>query len=287
MKIVTHSGHFHADELLAVAMLLRKFPDAEVIRSREQAVIDSGDYVVDVGLVYDPDKNRFDHHQTEGAGKRPNGIPYAPTGLVWKKFGVELAGGEEEAQLIDEKLLMSVDSLDNGVDVYKRILDGVDPYTIGDFFESFGKVTNTEEEMEQAFFEALRVAQALVEREIISAKKSVAEWREVRKIYDESVDKRIILLPVHMHWKRTLIPTEAVFVVYPADNKWRVQSVPSRRGLFDKKVTMPSSWRGLSGEGVAKASGVPDAYFCHRDGHLAGAQSKEGAIRLAEIALEA
>lgn len=33
------------------------------IRTRDPAVLDTCDVVVDVGGVYDPAKNRFDHHQ--------------------------------------------------------------------------------------------------------------------------------------------------------------------------------------------------------------------------------
>ena len=87
MKIVTHSGSFHQDELFAVAALLFIFPDAEVIRTRDDAVIKSADIAVDVGGIDDPNKERFDHHQEGGAGKRANGIPYASFGLVWKKYG--------------------------------------------------------------------------------------------------------------------------------------------------------------------------------------------------------
>ena len=38
---------------------------AGIIRSRDPAVIESGDIVVDVGGVYDVTRRRFDHHQRE------------------------------------------------------------------------------------------------------------------------------------------------------------------------------------------------------------------------------
>lgn len=70
LKIITHSGKFHADEVFATAVLeiLLGKDKVEIIRSRDNSVIDSGDYVVDVGGVYDPKTNRFDHHQEERAG---------------------------------------------------------------------------------------------------------------------------------------------------------------------------------------------------------------------------
>jgi len=37
--------------------------NAEIVRTRDQTVLDTCDIVVDVGGVYDPKKERFDHHQ--------------------------------------------------------------------------------------------------------------------------------------------------------------------------------------------------------------------------------
>ena len=75
--IGTHNGSFHCDEALGVALLRRTaaFADAKVLRSRNQEALDKCDVVIDVGGVYDPAANRFDHHQKEfgdvfGHGKR-------------------------------------------------------------------------------------------------------------------------------------------------------------------------------------------------------------------------
>ncbi|XP_069133181.1 MYG1 exonuclease-like [Argopecten irradians] len=65
MKIGTHNGSFHCDEVLA-CFLLRQLPqykDAQIKRTRDPAVLDTCDIVVDVGGVFDPEKNKFDHHQ--------------------------------------------------------------------------------------------------------------------------------------------------------------------------------------------------------------------------------
>ena len=64
-KIGTHNGNFHCDEVLACFMLrqLPEYKDAEIIRTRDPALLDQCDIVVDVGGVYDPNKDRYDHHQ--------------------------------------------------------------------------------------------------------------------------------------------------------------------------------------------------------------------------------
>lgn len=65
MRIGTHSGVFHCDDALACFMLkcLPKFKDAEIIRSRDESKLAECDVVVDVGGIYDPATQRFDHHQ--------------------------------------------------------------------------------------------------------------------------------------------------------------------------------------------------------------------------------
>src|SRR3989338_2593163 len=92
--IVTHNGKCHADDVFAVAalMLLHEQRNLayEIIRSREPSVWESGDYVIDVGGIYDASRNRFDHHQEGRAGARDDGIFYSSFGLVWKSYGETL-----------------------------------------------------------------------------------------------------------------------------------------------------------------------------------------------------
>lgn len=89
--IVTHSGTFHADESLAVFMLkqLPEYKNAKVIRTREAELIKQADIVVDVGAIYDPSTNRFDHHQRgfEETFSKEYKIKLSSAGLVYKHFG--------------------------------------------------------------------------------------------------------------------------------------------------------------------------------------------------------
>src|SRR5262245_18170119 len=99
LKVITHDGSFHADDIFASAALTILFKKRgekfEIVRTRDESVFPTGDYVYDVGSIYDEEKNRFDHHQPGGAGDRGDGIPYSSFGLIWKKHGLELAGSEE------------------------------------------------------------------------------------------------------------------------------------------------------------------------------------------------
>ncbi len=86
--LVTHSGGFHADELLSSVILTRLFPQARIVRSRASEWITPGaDRIIyDVGGAYDAEAGIFDHHQ-RGAPLREDGQPYSSFGLIWKHYG--------------------------------------------------------------------------------------------------------------------------------------------------------------------------------------------------------
>src|SRR5262245_29811405 len=131
VKLVTHNGSFHADDVFAAAtlelMLEKNGETYEITRTRDEEIIKSGDYVFDVGSEYDEAKNRFDHHQPGGAGKHANGAEYSSFGLVWKKFSESLCKSAEEAKIIEAKLVSPVDASDNGMDLVQSIHE-VKPY---------------------------------------------------------------------------------------------------------------------------------------------------------------
>lgn len=69
LTIVTHSGQAHADDLMAIALILikeRSTPrTANIIRVPNCNAADypDADFIVDIGKQYDPAKRWFDHHQ--------------------------------------------------------------------------------------------------------------------------------------------------------------------------------------------------------------------------------
>lgn len=287
VKIVTHDGHFHIDDVFAVAALMLLYPDAEIIRTRDEEKIAEADMVVDVGAKYSPEEKFFDHHQPEGAGKRENGIPYAAFGLVWKEYGETLSGSKEVAELIDNILVASIDATDNGFKLSVPMIEGVKEYGIEDYLDLYIYGVETEDEMNKRFKTALNFAQDVLKKEIETNNKKVHEWREVKKIYENSEDKKIIFLPKHLSWKQILIPTEAIYVVADRlDGKWQAMAVPKHPKSYELKKPFPSSWAGKTGENLAEISGVKDATFCHRNLFLAVAKTKEGAVQLAQKALE-
>src|SRR3989338_8586955 len=113
----------------------------------------------------------------------------------------------------------------------------------------------------------------------------------VVSIYKNTQDKRIIVLDKKYPFEYTLhnFP-EPLFVVYPRENDeggdtWGVKSVREDPKTFKNRKNFPKSWAGLRDEDLEKASGVLDAVFCHSGLFMAVAKSKEGAIKLAKLAI--
>ncbi|MBI2046263.1 MAG: MYG1 family protein [Parcubacteria group bacterium] len=296
VSIVTHDGHFHADDVFAVALLTllheQKNISYTIARSRNPDLWRKGDFVVDVGDVYDAQKNRFDHHQEGGAGKHENGVPYSSLGLVWKKFGAEFSGSQEVSDLIEKKLVEYIDAMDNGMANVQPKFEGVATYGVGEVIESFSVGWDEARGFDEAFMEALEVAKKILLREVIRAKSSARAAGKVKEAYEGASDKRLIVLDRYYPSRSVLEKyPEPLYVVYPASSSsngdWHVRAVEKNGAIFNNRKNLPKEWAGKRDGEFAAISGVPDAKFCHNGLWLAGSRSKEGAIALAKKALEA
>lgn len=302
-KLITHSGSFHSDDIFAAAtlsiLLERKGEKFEIIRTRDEEIIKTGDYVFDVGGIYDEEKNLFDHHQIGGAGRRVpregegqgrQGIEYSSFGLVWKKYGKELAGGERAMELVDKILVAPIDAHDNGFDLVEKKTD-ISPFLIQDLFffmqPTWRELSTTT--YDEVFLTAVQIARDVLLRNITKAQDTLLAEELVLAIYEKTADKRILVLDKNYPYERAIhdLP-EPLFVVYPrmSSGDWGVKAVREEINTFKNRKNLPQMWAGLRDEELQKVSGVPDAVFCHRALFMAVAKSKEGAIKLAQIALE-
>ena len=294
MKIITHSGNFHPDEVLAVASLLILYPDAQVIRTRDEEIIKqkkSEDLAVDVGGIYNPSELRFDHHQEEGAGVRSNGLPFASFGLIWKHFGVQIAGSERSAKTIEEKLVWPIDASDSGIDTYKRFRTDVKPYLLEAAIISYLPTWDEKKRTtDQAFMEAVKMSQPILKREIIKSNSFIAGEDKVLEAYEKAEDKRIIILDDKYSWRDVITRfKEPLFVVMNdgLQTTWAVSAIRNDATSYKNRKPLPAAWAGKKGSELGEVTGVGDAFFCHNNRFLIIANSKEGAIKLAKLAVEA
>lgn len=285
-KIITHNGSFHADEVLAVATIsLALGGRVKIIRTRDTEIIKTGDYVIDVGGIYDSDKNRFDHHQEGGAGQRESGIPYSSFGLVWKKFGKIIAGSQEAADIIDKKIGAYIDAEDNGINTSVPVYD-INIYSFPQIIKTFRPGLKEKRTDDEGFLEAMQFTENILKREIQKARDEFSARSVAEHGYQAAEDKRIVVLEEHLPVSDMIMShPEILFVISPAkDGQWVVKAAQNKN-TFEARRGFPRPWWGKRGEEFTRISGVPDAYYCHHSGNfMCLANSKEGAIRLAQIA---
>jgi uncharacterized UPF0160 family protein len=299
--LVTHDGSFHADDIFACATLFlvleKKNEKGKVCRTRNEEKIKKADYVFDVGGIYDPEKNRFDHHQKGGAGIREKNevpIPYSSFGLVWKKYGEFLCVSKEAALEIEKKIVIPVDAKDNGIDLNKPFFDGIEPYSADKIFLAFSPTfLEKDKNIDKIFKQEVKKIISLLKREIEIAQADFLGKKSIKDSYYKSEDKRIIFL--EQDFPRYLIQNvlpnfpEPIYFIYPSTHSsfWKVEAVRENLNTMKSRKLFPESWRGLMhGDPKLKELTNVDGFdFCHSSGFFLTISTKEGAMKLAELAL--
>ncbi len=292
INIVTHNSGFHTDDIFAVATLLLVLGEdnVKITRSRDMDVIKSADYVVDVGGIHSEDTNRFDHHQEGGAGKRENGIPYASFGLVWKKFGEQLTGSVEVKERIDRVIVQPIDANDNGVQFLESKVPDLRPFDIG-FITHLYYPTWKEDllGMDSIFLKLVAEAKAFLTRVIKVQQDGLEAQKLVLDAYNSSTDKRIVILENSRYpWEEVLHKfPEVLYVIYKNMNTdtWTVKGLRKNLFAYDTRKRLPESWAGKMDSELEKITGVPGSVFCHNARFMAVNKTKEGILKMAEIAL--
>jgi uncharacterized UPF0160 family protein len=295
-SIVTHNGSFHADDIFACAVLSlyleKKQQPFRITRTRDEDVINAADYVIDVGGVYDDEKNRFDHHQSGGAGKRENGTPYASFGLIWRKFGPQLLENEETVIDIDRRIAQPIDAIDNGISISEPTDCGLCDYgtygIIGAYQNTWREAGDVSMQMKN-FLKLVDFFKDVITREIERSAHRLEMFDIIQNIYDTSENKEILEVPYHVT-VGSLIKVldkhkEVMFIVCKSNTNWKALAMRKEACSFENRKSLPASWGGKRGSDLVIETGVKDALFCHNALWMAVAESKEGAHQLARIAL--
>lgn len=303
MKILTHNGVWHADEVTAIAIILMAFPDSEIERTRDagrlaEALADPNTIVVDVGHEHSAERNNFDHHQHKRGFemKRANGIPYSSVGLIWETYGPAAlrkefpAAGTNDIMSIwdsvEEGFIQEIDRIDNGDwppgahSGYSAIISSLNPVPL----------MEDEGDAPLLWHVALALASTRLERVCIKAMskiKALDVWAKATLV----ADGRGLELPTFIPWYDLAVdlPEEVLYVTWPdaRANQWVAQQIPAEAGSPSGRKSFPEHWRGLEGESLAQACDVADAIFCHGGGFLAIAQSRESILRMIQMAADA
>jgi uncharacterized UPF0160 family protein len=278
----THSGKFHADDVLAWA-LLRLFHsrDTKLVRRREPYPFEQADIVFDVGGFYDPERMRFDHHQKEYEGE----LSSAGMVLDW----LHGTGKVEDALYgrLKDRLVDYVDDVDNG---RREPIKGVPCFAsiVGAFNSGCTKL----EDYDRAFQKASSFAEHLVGAITWELEEEKSCIQLVMEYMQEARSKgsNVIEFPNYVKWqgpffKNGGIEHPADFVVFPTmHGTWQAVCIPPIQGSFGQKVPFPASWGGLRDTELEKATGVPGAVFCHKNRFIAVFKTREGLYEAMERA---
>ncbi|HEV7424421.1 MAG TPA: MYG1 family protein, partial [Candidatus Paceibacterota bacterium] len=143
---------------------------------------------------------------------------------------------------------------------------------------------------DEFFKNNIGMAKQILKREIRHVQDKVKAEVLILEAYKNSKDKRLLTFDINCPLGDILksLP-EVLFAVYPRrhDGLWTVTAISDQgTKTFINRKDLPSAWGGLRDEELQKVTGVNDAVFCHQGLYMAVAKSKEGAIKLAQIAVE-
>jgi uncharacterized UPF0160 family protein len=297
--LVTHSGGFHADELLSSVVLTKLFPHARIVRSRSpEWITPAPDRVIyDVGGAYDAATRVFDHHQ-RGAPLREDGQPYSSFGLIWKHYGhlylaasdVPAADIEKVHASFDASFVLPIDLTDNGAlsPAIAGLLAGL---TLPALLETLKPVFDeTDPEAEDTAFQtALTIARSFVEARI---GKSAAKLRAEALVHQAIIaagNGHIMELPMGMPFRPAIIKAGAdhlLFVVHPRGADWCLTTIRKADEGFEVRADLPATWAGLTNGELEAVCGVEGASFCHNGRFIAAAKTRDAALAMAELAVK-
>lgn len=320
-KIGTHNGSFHCDEALGcfIICLTEKFSGAEIVRTRDRKILESLDAILDVGGVYEPKNDRYDHHQKGFIEVFGHGFEtkLSSAGLVYKRYGKEIISkelqldeGHQDVQrlylAVYRSFVEAIDAIDNGISQYDtdqppKYVNSTSLSTrVGRLNLNWIDPDQSSENENAAFRKAMNLAGTeFLERVHYYAK----VWLPARDIVMECLASRrethpsgeIMFLNKICPWKLHIFELEEEqkidppikYVIYQDDRSkyWRVQAVAISPDHFESRKPLPAPWRGLEGEELSKESGISNCVFVHSSGFIGGNQTYDGALSMAKAAL--
>ena len=203
-----------------------------------------------------------------------------------------------------------IDANDNGVAIsdddttLKYIVSSALPQRVGRLNPAWNEETYSNIYNER-FIEAMCLTGGEFIEQVLGLYQS---WLPARSIVEDSIKSRheiddsgsIIVLNKFCPWKEHLFDIEKEWKIDTSDDSdnkilyclygdsggsWRIQAVPEHPTSFESRKKLPDAWRGLRDEELSCKSGVDGCIFIHASGFIGGHSTKEGAIRLAKLAL--
>ncbi|WP_305768122.1 MYG1 family protein [Candidatus Epulonipiscium viviparus] len=293
-KMAVHSGTFHADDVFAVALMYGIYDDLEVVRTRDEAELSTCDIIADVG------GGQYDHHYVNKK-LRADGIPYCAFGLLWQDFGIDYIKNnfeplpQEQYEEIKDRIAIDfitvIDANDNGLDIVRSDYKIM---TVSGIIDVFMPFDATQAAATKGFFEAVELAKKILYHVVAKEVRYFGDFNYVKEqlAIQNPKESHILVLEKRVSFKKPLIKLDidmdVLFVVYKdLSDKWMVQNIQLTEDSFDARKNLPDSWAGLNEEALDKVTGIDGCVFCHPAKFLCGNKTKEGALAMARLAVEA
>jgi len=308
--LVTHSGTFHADDVLST-VILSKYLGGTITVERiknfsefdERSIQRREAIIKHPVIVYDIGGGKYDHHQEGGNGTRENGIPYSSAGLVWKDFGIKLLSKTfpNNSDWVNNYILNFVDqNLIQGIDAYdNNVLPSLDfptqPMNFSEIIQNFNpRWDNQSEDSDAAFIQAVSCAEVIFDK-LIQTALSKATTQEMVESSINSATNGIMVFDQSIgleEWEEAFFSSinkkanEIMYAVIPVcKTEYRVWCIPEKQHSKNPRKPFPDLWKNVSIL-LKDYIGIPDALYCHSSGALAATKSLESAISLANLAMK-
>lgn len=279
----THDGTFHADEVTACALLIvfGLVDTHQIYRTRNPAILDTCDFVCDVGGIYDPTIRHFDHHQSTYTGDMSS------AGMVLRYLKECGLLDVEEYEFINRSLILGVDAHDNGKAVQ------IKGYcTFSNIVSNFAPIIyEASPEMQtRAFMDAVNFATGHLRR----LRERYHYTRSCREIVSERMQacKECLIFDEGLPWLESFFELggdqhPALFVIMPSGPHWKLRGIPpSFEERMSVRVPLPSAWAGLLEEDLQRVSGIPGAVFCHKERFISVWKTRQDALDALDYVLQ-
>ncbi|KAL7721291.1 Metal-dependent protein hydrolase [Entamoeba marina] len=319
----THATNFHCDDVTSAVLLkfTNYFKNHKIIRSLNMDELAKCELVFDVGGVYDPSTNRYDHHQRtfNETFSALHTVKLSSCGLLFKHFGHEIVTNmiimhdpyknvpQDSISWLTLKLyntfILPIDANDNGIDA----LPGKPLFVDGTGLSS--RVANLNSKGYGAMkLDSFVKAQELVKEELLNCFrwiyfKVLPSVQPVKQVFSDRFkydqEGRIMVMNCRGSWKECLSELEdeeklrgidkPVLYVIDFNNsrdQWGCIATPLFKGSFEMKKPFPPAWRGLRDDELTRVCGVPDSVFVHSSGFLACNKTFDGIFKMTQLAAD-
>ncbi|MBO5694804.1 MAG: MYG1 family protein [Lentisphaeria bacterium] len=274
IKIGTHSGTFHADEILSIALLRLWQPQLQYVRTRDPEIL-AGTIRVDV------DEGLLDHH---GIRTEPG---VAACSRVYSLL-VQSGALPAWACPVLEPLVNVVAAWDTG--------DASQPHPLPYIHALAHAADVTGGDENAAFATALDMCEKNIHALLAVAEAAAGPAAIAASIIAQQPEAAVISFPSKCRSadvKQLLYAAQhpAIYYISPASQSdWRVfccAPLDQHYSPFASKMQIPERFRGLRGAALATAAGLPanQAIFCHKTGFTAGFTTCDAAEAFAQLCL--